>query len=285
MHQRVRIAQSGKKSLRDRSGRRRSTIMLKAAVLILPLFLVACNDAAATAAGDLKGQAKPQAGKDLPSAVAQSEDPGVTGTVVETMDAGAYTYVRMKTAKGDVWAAVNQTSLKPGAEITIGNAMWMENFESKTLNRKFDHILFGTLAGGDETAALPPGHPPTSGAAAPVSSQAGADQGDVKVEKAAGKDARTVAEIWAQKASLKDQEVVVRARVVKFNAEIMGRNWMHLRDGSGSAEKGDNDITVTTMEVVAKGDVVTIRGKVGVDKDFTSGYAYPVIIEEAKVVK
>jgi len=141
--------------------------------------------------------------------------------------------VVVKTGKGDIWAAVNQTTLKPGAEITIGNAMWMENFESKTLNRKFDHILFGSLAGAEEMAALPPGHPPTSAAAAPVSSQATADQGDAKVEKAAGKDARTVAEIWAQKASLKDQEVVVRARVVKSNAGIMGRNWMHLRDGSG----------------------------------------------------
>ena len=264
--------------------------MLKAAALVLPVFLVACNDAPATAAGDSKSLPA-QTGKALPSAVAQPDESAVTGTVLETKDAGAYTYIRLKTAKGEIWAAVNQVALKPGAEVTIGNAMWMQNFESKTLNRKFDQILFGMVGGegagagaaANAEAALPPGHPPTASAGVPM--PAPADAGDVKVEKAAGKDAKTVAEIWAQKASLKGVEVVVRGRVVKFNAEIMGRNWLHLRDGSGSADKQDNDITVTTTEVVTKGDVVTIRGKVALDQDFTAGYAYPVLIEGAKVVK
>ena len=166
---------------------------------------------------------------------------------------------------------------RKGAEITIGNAMWMENFESKTLNRKFDHILFGSLAGGanlDAMAAaadLPAGHPDTSSAAAaPSMSQVGDILGDAKVDKATGKDARTVAEIWAQRKELGGKEVVIRAKVVKFNPEIMGKNWIHLRDGSGSAEKGDNDLTVTTDAVVAKGDIVSVRGKVGVDRDFTA---------------
>ena len=94
-----------------------------------------------------------------------------------------------------------------------------------------------------------------------------------------------MAEIWATRAELKGMEVVVRGKVVKFNADIMGRNWIHLRDGSGSADKQNNDITMTTTDVVIKGDIVTVRGKVGLDRDFSAGYAYPVIIENAKVVK
>ena len=262
--------------------------MLKAAVLILPLFLVACGDAAATSAADGKTPPPSQAARPaLPSAVSQPqpESTTVTGSVLETMDAGAYTYVRLKTANGEIWAAVNKTTLKQGAEVSVGNAMWMENFESKTLNRKFDHILFGMIgAGGEATAVLPPGHPATAAGGVPMPAPM-ADLGDVRVEKASFKDARTVAEIWAQKGSLKGVEVVVRGKVVKFNAEIMGRNWFHLRDGSGSADKQDNDITVTTTAVVAKGEVVTIRGKVAIDQDFTAGYAYPVMIEGAKVVK
>ena len=81
------------------------------------------------------------------------------------------------------------------------------------------------------------------------------------------------------------QGQLARGRVVKFNPEIMGRNWIHLRDGSGTAEKQDNDITVTTTDVVAKGDLVTLRGKVVLDQDFTAGYAYPVMIESARVIK
>lgn len=261
---------------------------MKAAVLILPLFLAACSDTTATAGADGKVPAKAQAkAAALPSNVAQPDETSVTGTIAETIDAGPYTYLRLKTSSGEVWAAVNEAKLKVGTEVTVGNAMWMANFESKTLNRKFDRILFGSLMNQGETAGvLPPGHPTTSAAAGSAAqAPAAADLGDVKVEKPAGKDARTVAEIFANKATLKGVEVVVRGRVVKFNPEIMGRNWIHLRDGSGSPDKQDNDITVTTSDVVTKGDIVTIRGKVALDQDFTAGYAYPVMIEGAKVVK
>jgi hypothetical protein len=264
--------------------------MPKAALLVLPLLLAACSDAPATAAGDGKQPPKAPSAQAaaLPSNVTQPEETAVTGTVAETIDAGPYTYLRLKTASGEVWAAVNEAKLKVGTEVTVGNAMWMANFESKTLNRKFDRILFGSLMNGSEAGGgLPPGHPATSAMAqAPAgAATAAADQGDAKVEKAAGKDSRTVAEIYANKAALKGVEVVVRGRVVKFNPEIMGRNWLHLRDGSGSPEKQDNDITVTTTDVVTKGEIVTIRGKVALDQDFTAGYSYPVMIEGAKVVK
>ena len=261
--------------------------MLKATILVLPLFLAACSDRAATAAADSPSQAKADPSRTaLPSNLVQSEDLAVTGTVVETLDAGPYTYVRLKTASAEVWAAVNEAKLKAGSEITIGNAIWMEKFESKTLNRKFDRILFGSLVASGGTAVLPPGHPATTEAAALQAPPAGgADARDLKVEKAPGKEARTVAEIYASKIALKGADVVVRGKVVKFNAEILGRNWIHLRDGSGSADKQDNDITVTTTDMVAKGEIVTVRGKLALDKDFTAGYAYPVMIEDAKVVK
>jgi hypothetical protein len=65
----------------------------------------------------------------------------------------------------------------------------------------------------------------------------------------------------------------------------MGKNWMHLRDGSGTRAKGDDDITVTTSDSVKVGDVVTVKGTLNVDKDFGAGYEYPVIVEDAKLQK
>jgi hypothetical protein len=118
-----------------------------------------------------------------------------------------------------------------------------------------------------------------------VAASGPSEVGDVKVAKATGADARTVAEVWAQRKALKDKPVTIRGKVVKFNPGIMGKNWLHLRDGSGTADKKDNDITITTADTVAVGDVVTAKGKVLVEKDFGAGYAYPVIIEEAKVAK
>jgi len=240
----------------------------------------------------------PQAAKPAaPKAAAPSSPSEVTGTVVETMESGGYTYMKLKTSSGEVWAAVNKTAIKKGDTATLAEPMLMENFESKTLNRKFDRIYFGSLAGKGSasaagSAAMPPGHPavggPASGniAAQHAAAAAGpSDVGPIKVSKATGPDGRTVAEIYAQKATLKDKPVVLHGKVVKFLPQIMGKNWLHVRDGSGSADKKNDDMTVTTADTASVGDVVTVTGTVKIDKDFGAGYAYPVMIEDAKISK
>lgn len=223
----------------------------------------------------------------------------VSGTVLETMDASDYTYMRLQTASGEIWAAVNKTKVAKGDAVTVVNAMSMDGFQSKTLNRTFDRIVFGVLGKPGEAtggASVPPApmiadHAPVAGA--PPKEQMAAQHGqaaggpedapDVKVPKAEGAHAKTVAELWAERTSLKGKEVVVRARVVKINASVMGRNWLHVRDGSGSKATKDNDLTVTTDAVAKVGDIVVVSGTVSVDKDFGAGYAYPVIVESAKL--
>ena len=136
-----------------------------------------------------------------------------------------------------------------------------------------DRIYFGTLSGGTTPAGSG-----AMGAAAPA---VVVD----KVEKARGADARTVAEAWAQREQLNGKTVTIRAVVVKYNEGVMGRNWIHLQDGSSDATKGTNDITVTSMDGVAMGATVTITGTVHINKDFGAGYSYAVIVEDAKVAK
>jgi hypothetical protein len=228
----------------------------------------------------------------------------IKGKVLERLDAPPYSYLKLQTEQGEVWAAVPKTDTANGTEVVVGGAMPMTNFESKTVNRKFDVVYFGTLGGGDAggeraaapapTGAMPPGSGgmgamPQQGPAAMAAQHAAAaagpqDVGDVKVSKASGAEARTVAEVYAQRTALKEKPVAIRGKVVKFNEAIMGRNWVHIRDGSGTAGK-DNDLTVTTGDKAAVGEVVIVKGTVRVDKDFGSGYAYPVIVEDAKLSK
>lgn len=106
-----------------------------------------------------------------------------------------------------------------------------------------------------------------------------------KVAKATGADARTVAEVIAGRKALKDKDVTIRGKVVKVTTGILGKNWLHLQDGSGSAAKGTHDIVVTTTEVTAVGDVVNARGKVRTDVTIGPGYAYEVLVEDAKLRK
>lgn len=201
----------------------------------------------------------------------------VKGVVVEVKDVDSYTYLRLKTKDGETWAAVGKAPVKKGAEVTIENVMVMNNFESKSLKKTFQTILFGTLggAGGSTPGAGNDMAMAHSGVAKTT------DTGDIRIPKASGANARTVAEIMTKGADLKDKPVLVRGKVVKYNPEIMGKNWIHLRDGSGSAANNTNDILVTTTQQAKTGDVVTVKGVVRTDKDFGSGYSYKVLIEEA----
>jgi hypothetical protein len=199
------------------------------------------------------------------------------GEVLEVKNVEIYTYLRLKTSTGDVWTAVPTAAVKIGAKVSVENAMQMTNFESKTLKQTFPVIYFGTLAGAA-------GAPAPQVGAAPMAAKAEAVK-EVKVAKASGKGARTVAEIVSQRTELKDKPVLLHAQVVKFNGGIMGKNWMHLRDGSGKAADGTDDVLATTADSVKVGDVVLVSGTVRLDKDFGSGYSYKVLVEDAKLQK
>ncbi len=94
---------------------------------------------------------------------------------------------------------------------------------------------------------------------------------------------KTVAEIHQEKAQLAGKQVRVSGEIVKVNNKIMGRNFLHLRDGTG--KQGSNDLTVTSQETAEVGDQVVIVGTVSTDVDFGSGYTYPLLIEKATVTK
>ena len=197
----------------------------------------------------------------------------VTGEVLEVKDVEVYTYLRLKTRDGETWAAVSRAPVKVGARVTIESPSVMKDFESKALKRTFPTIVFGSLAGtaGNDFASAH-GSAPKSAAA---------DTAPIKVPKASGPNARTVADIHTKASELKDKPVVVAGKVVKFNAAIMGKNWIHLRDGTGDAAKETNDLLVTTQSIAKVGDVVTASGVVRTNKDFGSGYTYKVLVEDA----
>lgn len=215
---------------------------------------------------------------------APATDDVLTGTLVEQIAAAPYLYLRLKTTNGDIWAAVNEARLTVGAPVTIYGAILMQKFESKTLHRTFDSIYFGSL---DAPSGPPPavagGNASTDAAQSSVGTPPAVDAHVAKVEKASGADARTINEAWAQKDKLSGSTVSIRGVVVKYNEGVMGKNWIHLQDGSGDATTGTHDITVTSMGVAVIGATVTITGTVRTNKDFGAGYTYSLIIEDAKV--
>ena len=94
-------------------------------------------------------------------------------------------------------------------------------------------------------------------------------------------DGKSIAALHGEKQSLVGKEVIVRGKVVKFTANVMQKNWVHLRDGTGTGETAD--VTLTTSAVVALGDIVVAKGRLVIDQDFGSGYRYAILIENAGV--
>jgi len=236
------------------------------------------------------------------AAAAPPANKGFSGKVVETMNAASYTYVLIDTGSEKRWVAAPQFPVKIGDTVAVPAGMEMKDYHSKTLNRDFASVYFtggvrvnGKATDEDPTLSaglreLPQGHPPIAGSAPQPKMPDGHPQIGAKTTAAApdfskikkAQGGKTVAEIYSGKAKLNGQQTSVRGKVVKYNEQIMGKNWIHIQDGTGAI--GSNDLLVTSATAVKVGDTVLVTGKVVTDKDFGSNYKYAIMIEDAKVV-
>jgi hypothetical protein len=238
--------------------------------------------AAAKTAVPQTAAAPPAAAVPQQAAAAPSQPDGqsVAGTVVETMDASNYTYVRVKTDAGDVWAATAQFKVSAGDRVVVPLEMPMENFHSQSLKRDFPLIYFAThidREGAPMQPAMAAAH------SAHESSAPGSESSQAAEVIPPVKGVTSVADVWAKRASLVGKRVTVRGKVVKFNPAILGRNWVHVQDGSGTKSNGSDDLTITTAAPASIGEVIALTGTVAVKKDFGAGYAYEVMLENATV--
>jgi hypothetical protein len=183
-----------------------------------------------------------------------------------------------------VWVAVPTTTIQIGGSAHVRDAMKMTDFTSTALKRTFPIIYFGTLDAAPEPASDRSGH-----ATQPVAASAAQmPLGPVNVQHvdpASGASGRTVAELVARRAELSGTSVRVRGTVVKVTPGVLGRTYLHVRDGSGDAADATNDVAVTTDTTPTVGDLVIVEGVLAINRDIGSGYLFPVIIENAQVAK
>ena len=92
---------------------------------------------------------------------------------------------------------------------------------------------------------------------------------------------KTIASIYQDKSALSGKTVSAQGKVVSVNNDIMRRNFLHIQDGTGDATS--NDLVVTSQQTANVGDQVTISGVVILNRDFGSGYSYPLLIEDASI--
>ncbi len=231
----------------------------------------------------------------------------VSGTVKQTMDASGYTYMLVSSDQNERWVAIPKTVVKVGDTVHYYQGMEMKDFTSKTLDRVFPSIIFSAgiadapvekrqaPAADDSFAAAVEAEKAAAKAKAPSSAGSALPSGgsavaivpftDISVDKAEAENAYTVGEIFTKAKELDGKKVRIRGKVVKVSAKIMGRNWIHIQDGTGDPMDNSHDLVITTSDQVPMDTVLIFEGVLAADKDFGAGYKYRAIVEEAKVVK
>jgi hypothetical protein len=126
---------------------------------------------------------------------------------------------------------------------------------------------------------------PQAAPAAGGSEAARVGKAAIKVDRAPGANGFTVAELFAKAAELDGKKVVVNGKVVKVSRGIMGRNWIHIQDGTGSAAGKDHDLVVTSQQAPEMDEIVQVEGVLRADRDFGSGYRYAALVEDASFKK
>ncbi len=186
------------------------------------------------------------------------------GVVVDSLQGGGYSYLQIEDAKKKYWIAVESVNLEKGTEVRFTEELRAKDFESKALNRKFDELIFASNLQYRTKVS-------EKGNLAFITEQ---------VEKSPYQQAGTMSikEALEKRTSLNGKTITVRAKVVKASQNIMGRNWIHLQDGTG-VDKEVGRIVFTSKELPKVGDIVTATGVVSIDKNFGSGYIYAIIVE------
>ncbi len=185
-----------------------------------------------------------------------------TGKVLETLNSGGYSYMKVQDGKKSYWIAMTQRAVKAGDTIHYSEQGWMKNFHSKTLNRTFATILFA----GDTTKT--------------TKVQLQTMKPDIMHSKYQTKGTKSLAELFKYRKEYTNTKVTVRGKVTKVSEAIMGKNWVHIEDGSRFANM-DNLVFTTTKNPPKVGDIIYAKGVAVADKDFGYGYFYPLIIEKA----
>jgi hypothetical protein len=235
------------------------------------LFLLAFLSLFILAACEKKEEKIPEANVPAGTHVVKVED---------RIDASDYSYFQVSEKDGNkYWIAAKRLEAVKGDILYFTKSMEMKNFHSTTLNRTFESVLFV-----DDITKTPhnmnnPNGAPNMDPKMAHSQVMSTPKIDIKIEPV--KDGKTVEQIYNSMDKLIGQIVKIRGKVVKYNPEIMGRNWIHIQDGTGS-ETG-YDLMVTSKDQTAVGQIVVVEGKIATNKDFGAGYTYKVMVEDANL--
>ncbi|MBT7621404.1 MAG: hypothetical protein HN593_03115 [Lentimicrobiaceae bacterium] len=200
-----------------------------------------------------------------------------SGIVKEVIQTTNYTYCFVNTNNTDYWIAISKLNINEGEVIYYNKGLEMLNFHSKELDRTFSVVYFVQKASKNPNSGIVTNTVTKDN----LTTKPKIDKKNFSYDKAF--DGITISDLYANRDKYANKKVRIRGRITKFNSSIMSRNWAHIQDGTDN--NGNFDLTVTTQETVNIDELVTFEGTIALDKDFGAGYFYPIIMEDAVIIK
>lgn len=199
-----------------------------------------------------------------------------TVEVKEVLQATKYTYAKVEEGGEQYWIAIPSSEIEEGNTYQFVGGLKKTNFYSRDFERTFPSILLvsglvnaetGERSGQMEQVMADVGQRVNQ--ATTPATQIAPSEGGISIE-----------ELYQNRDKYAGKTVTVTGKCVKVNNEIMGRNWVHIQDGTMDGEK-PYDLTITTDALIMVGITVTMEGVITLDKDFGAGYRYDIIMENA----
>ena len=203
--------------------------------------------------------------------------------VLETKNAGSYTYIKVKESDKEYWAAVPSAKINVGDKITLKKSTWMVNFKSKTLNQTFDKIMFADINGKKKTAIH--GVDNVHGIHGQLQKKEPVEKPNPNFKNITLSDKEavktTISDLYDSKDKFKNTNVEVQGEVIQVSNKVMGNTWVKIFDGKDAVIfRSPNE-----DEKVKKGDKVKVVGTVNTDVDYGYGFKYEIIGVNAKFTK
>jgi hypothetical protein len=200
--------------------------------------------------------------------------------ISEVIPGSKYVYVLVEENGRQFWISTAKKELNTGETYYYTESILKTAFESKEHNRIFDTLYLVTelvsASHGEQMHGF---------------STEGADKEQLEIVRQSIASEQDSTSEFAGRIRISDlvddpekyegKKVELKGLCSKVNPGIMGRNWLHLQDGS----KDSYDLVITTDEIVEKGSQITIRGVVKLHVDLGSGYVYPILVENGALVR
>jgi len=210
----------------------------------------------------------------------ESLDAGIhKGEVLEVTQTTKYTYLLLEEDHSEYWIAIARQDIRPGTILYFTNPLEMKDFSSKELGKTFDRVYFvQQISDNPDFTANPPGNTATANAT-PPRKQPETRKPSVRVEKLPG--GVSIAELYEFHPRYAGKSIKIRGEVTRFSTGIMGKNWVHIQDGTEFA--GNFDLVITTLDSTSPGSTCTFTGAVKLNQDLGAGYFFKILLDNAKI--